>query len=421
MSYCIPLLFVATASAMSTLAPSASAMSTLAPYLKRLEALEPVVRSLCDEPRRLERLAQEYDGGLLFGVKDNMACDGLPPATCGAQLPASAHAINAGPEAAVVRKLRAIGTILGKTSLAEFAALAPPPTTNPRDAARTPGGSSSGSAAAVAAGFCDAALGTQTIGSIGRPAAFCGVVGFAPSRGRVDASGVDAYSSSIDVVGCLAKDAATAARVGAAIVDGWDDRASAPSTLVVPDGAYMESFSPTAKRLFEASLAALEGCPGVSVVRQSGVLDDIAAVTNMHRELINSELAAAHAERFAEHESLYSPETRKLILAHQTPASEAARRSPLETRAALHAVLGGRVFVTPGAASGVAPRGHATTGDPAAQLPWSHAGLPSLTLPAGLHDGMPHAIQLVAAHGRDEGLLDLGAVLEHRFPPLEPA
>lgn len=399
---------------------------SLAPYLRRVEALEPLVKSLCDEPGRLERLAREYSAGsLLFGVKDNMACDaGLPPARCGARLPASAHAVNAGPEATVVRRLRAGGgTVLGKTRLAEFAALSPPETRNPRDLDRTPGGSSSGSAAAVAAGFCDAALGTQTIGSIGRPAAFCGVVGFAPSVGRVPRDGVDAYSTSVDVVGCLAKDVATASRVAACIVDDFDEDSpeAGPRSLVVPQGAYLSGcFDETARRLFEGALEALARCPGVAVVRRGGVLDDIEAVAARHRELINAELADAHADRFAAFGELYSPATRALVLDHRQPPSEAARASPLETRERLHRALAGHAaFVTPGAASGVAPAGFETTGDPAAQLPWSHAGMPSLTLPAGSWRGLPHAIQLVAPHGDDEALLRLGALLERDvFPPL---
>ena len=125
-------------------------------------------------------------------------------------------------------------------------------------------------------------------------------------------------------------------------------------------------------------------------------------------------------DRFAAFGELYSPATRALVLDHRQPPSEAARASPLETRERLHRALAGHAaFVTPGAPSGVAPAGLETTGDPAAQLPWSHAGMPSLTLPAGSWRGLPHAIQLVAPHGDDEALLRLGALLErHAFPPL---
>ena len=109
-------------------------------------------------------------------------------------------------DAVVVSRLRAAGAIdVGKTVTTEFAFYAPGPTTNPYDPARTPGGSSMGSAAAVAAGIIPLAVGTQTNGSIIRPAAFCGVVGFKPSHGRIPRDGVMEFSATLDTIGAFAR------------------------------------------------------------------------------------------------------------------------------------------------------------------------------------------------------------------------
>ena len=154
------------------------------------------------------------------------------------------------PEGPVVRALRNAGALLlGKTVTTEFAYFAPGPTANPWNPAHTPGGSSSGSAAAVAAGFCALATGTQTIGSISRPAAYCGVAGWKPSYERTSREGVVPFSPSVDHVGLFAADPASLALGAAAVVADWrhDDFASAMSNyagslpvLAVPEGPYLD-------------------------------------------------------------------------------------------------------------------------------------------------------------------------------------
>ncbi len=164
------------------------------PDLARLEEADAQIRSLMPERGRAERLERELsatpDGplrGLVVGVKDIFHVDGLPT-TAGSTLPVEELA---GPEAAAVSLLRNAGAVvLGKTVTTEFAFAEPGPTRNPRNPEHTPGGSSSGSAAAVAAGHCPLALGSQTVGSVIRPAAFCGVVGYKPSYGRISTAGV---------------------------------------------------------------------------------------------------------------------------------------------------------------------------------------------------------------------------------------
>ena len=139
------------------------------------------------------------------GVKDIFHAAGFET-RAGSQLPPE---LLTGPEADAVGRLRAAGClILGKTVTTEFAYYEPEPTRNPHNLAHTPGGSSSGSAAAVAAGLAPLALGTQTIGSVIRPAAFCGIVGFKPSYGRISPEGLIFFSPSLDHVGLFTQDVA---------------------------------------------------------------------------------------------------------------------------------------------------------------------------------------------------------------------
>jgi Asp-tRNAAsn/Glu-tRNAGln amidotransferase A subunit and related amidases len=181
----------------------------------RVETVDPQIRALLDEPDRWQRLEaatralearypESHDRPALFGVpvgiKDIFHVDGFPT-RAGSQLPPD---VLAGPEAETVRRLREAGAmLLGKTVTTEFAYFAPGPTRNPHDTGHTPGGSSSGSAAAVAAGLVPLALGSQTIGSVNRPAAFCGVVGVKPSFGRISTAGVVPVAPSVDTVGLL--------------------------------------------------------------------------------------------------------------------------------------------------------------------------------------------------------------------------
>jgi len=179
--------------------------------------------------------------GVPVGVKDIFHVEGFPTGG-GSRLPPEALR---GPEAACVKTLKEAGAlILGKTVSTEFAYFAPGPTRNPWNPEHTPGGSSSGSAAAVGAGLCSLALGTQTIGSILRPAAFCGVVGFKPSYERISRDGVIPLAPSLDHVGFFTPDVAGAERAAAVLCRDW--RPAKPGRkprLGVPEGPYLERAS----------------------------------------------------------------------------------------------------------------------------------------------------------------------------------
>lgn len=378
--------------------------------------------------------------GVPVGVKDVIHVDGLPT-RAGSDVPPGALA---GPEATVVRRLRAAGALVaGKTHTAEFAHFVPGPTRNPHDRDHTPGGSSSGSAAAVASGTAPLALGTQTIGSIVRPAAFCGVVGFKPTFGRLPADGTVAVAPSVDTVGWFVRDVAGAALVASVCLDGWTGEPGAPGgrgtnatggaatanrteaasgagtaggraavadrpTLGVPDGAYLAQAEASGREAFEQALDALAGA-GYDLVRVEA-LPDVDAVNDRHRALVAGEAAMAHADRYDAHGDRYADATAELIeRGRGEPVSalvrgRRGRRALRESLADLAADRGIDAWVSP-AAPGPAPEGLDTTGDPVMNLPWTHAGLPTVSLPAGDVGGLPVGVQVAAGFGDDERLL----------------
>mmetsp|Transcript_10874 Transcript_10874/g.32711 ORF Transcript_10874/g.32711 Transcript_10874/m.32711 type:complete len:439 (+) Transcript_10874:248-1564(+) len=387
----------------------------------RLETVDPKILAFLDEPGRRERLHREADAllarfsseekpplyGALCGVKDIYRVDGFAT-KAGSQLPAE---IFEGAEASVVTKLRESGAlVLGKCVTTEFAYFEPGPTRNPHDTQRTPGGSSSGSAAAVAAGLCAFSLGTQTVGSVLRPAAFCGVVGFKPSYGRIDPSGLIFFSPSLDHVGYFTQDVAGARAVSTVVCRDWTEptEESLP-VLGVPVGTYLDMLDEEddSRVAFEAQLGLLEAA-GYVVKRTAGALDDLQRFQELHSTLCAKELADVHKDWFAAHEPLYRPRTAALIHKGQLIEDAAdAKRGQLELRQRLEGFMdahGIDLFVSP-SAPGVAPLGVQSTGDPKMNQPWTYAGLPALSVPVLAPGSLPLGLQLVARFNHDERLL----------------
>ncbi|WP_419836850.1 amidase family protein [Streptomyces bugieae] len=318
----------------------------------------------------------------------------------------------------------------GKTVTAEFAVTAPGPTRNPHHPAHTPGGSSSGSAAAVAAGMVPLALGTQTVGSMIRPAAYCGVVGFKPTYGRIPLDGVIPNALSFDTLGWYATDVAGVALAASVLLDGWRGGRGGPErpeqvpvpgrpsrpVLGVPVGPYLERAGEEALRAFKEQRELL-GDAGYEV-REVPVMDDFDAVVEQLFTMNRYEVARAHADWFARFGDRYREQTTAAIRQGQAigdAAYEAARTRRAAFRARLAAASAGAgidLWLAP-AATGPAPADLTTTGTSIMCLPWSNAGLPSLSLPAGrAADGLPLGLQLVAAEGADEALLDAATGIE---------
>jgi Asp-tRNA(Asn)/Glu-tRNA(Gln) amidotransferase A subunit family amidase len=407
----------------------------------RILTTEPEVEALLPEVDRRGRLLKEAEAlqkrfpdpavrpplyGVLLGVKDLFSVAGFTT-HAGSQLPC---ALFAGPEALCVQKLRAAGAlIVGMTVATEFAYFEPGPTRNPLDPAHTPGGSSSGSAAAVAAGYCQLALGTQTSGSIIRPAAYCGLVGVKPGYGRIPNAGLIFCAQTLDTIGYLTQDLAGAQQVASLLCENWQ-WPSAPlarPVLGIPEGPYLAQASGSALDAFAHNLAQLERAG--YVLRRVAALRDIAAIAHRHQRLVCAEMAQAHTDWFGQYEILYRPRTAAAIREGQSiayPEYNMYRASPRTLRAELELLMeatGIDLWVSP-ATTGPAPRGIATTGDPAMNLPWTHAGLPVLTLPAGrAPGGLPLGLQCAGRFGHDEDLLawagDLARALADEQPQME--
>jgi len=401
----------------------------------RIEAADGRLHAFVDEPGRRIRLRDEAREaaerwpdpadrpplyGVPVGVKDNVRVDGLPT-RAGSAVPAE---VLAGPQASLVDRLRAAGALVaGKTVTAEFAVTAPGPTRNPHHPEHTPGGSSSGSAAAVAAGMVPLALGTQTIGSVIRPAAYCGVVGFKPTHGHIPADGVIPNAPTFDTVGLFAPDTAGLSAAAGVLCDGWrpvpDGGGPAEGrrpALAVPTGPYLDRVDAEAAQAFEEQARRLAdaGFP-VRRVPFPADFDDLVA---RQRVINRYEVARAHAEWFPLHGALYREQTATAIRQGQRIGREeyaSALRDRDRYRDRLLAAMDEEaidLWITP-AATGPAPHGLASTGDSIMSLPWSVAGTPALGLPAGrAANSLPLGLQCVARPGADERLLEWGHGIE---------
>ncbi|MFC7624218.1 amidase [Microlunatus sp. GCM10028923] len=388
--------------------------------LARIEAENPRLRAYVDEPDRSSRVRRALDElarrwpdpanrpplyGLPVAVKDVFHVAGLPT-RAGSRLPA--ELITGRPGPLITSLLDAGAVVLGKTVTAEFAYLAPGETLNPHRLEHTPGGSSSGSAAAVGAGLAPIALGTQTVGSVIRPAAYCGVLGFKPTFARIGTDGVIANAPTFDTVGFLAADPEVLHRVAAATVPGWQpDGPTGLPTLAVPRGAYLAQAEPAALTAFERQLACLREA-GYRI-RDVDLFADIEQVNERNFMINGYELAGSHEAWFDDHSELYDPRTAAAIRYGRT-VDRRDYEAALRDRTAfadtvVDALAGSDAYVAP-AATGPAPHGLDTTGSPLMNLPWTQARLPVLGVPAGrTEDGLPLGLQFAAAPGRDEALL----------------
>ncbi|NWG05666.1 MAG: amidase [Chloroflexi bacterium] len=389
----------------------------------QFENIEPAVLSFIPKPNRFERLQTEAEElikkypdannrpplfGMTVGVKDIFHVKGFTT-QAGSKLPAEDLQ---GSEAASVTKLKNAGAlILGKTVTTEFAYFTPGPTRNPHNPNHTPGGSSSGSAAAVGAGLCPIALGTQTIGSVIRPAAFCGAVGFKPTYERISREGVIPLSATFDHVGFFTPNVETAKRVAAVLLEDWRigelEVTTRKPTLGVPTGRYLESASDYALACFNDLCHAL--AQAGYEIRRVQVMDDFDEIKSRHDAIMSYDAAQVHKEWFAKHEILYSPKFSDLIRRGQQitnyqlflQARDAFRASIIQTMSDNQIDL----WICP-PAIGPAPKGLDSTGDPAMCLPWTQIGFPAVNIPTTKNeDNLPMGLQLVGKWNSDESLL----------------
>ncbi|MGH7709560.1 MAG: amidase family protein [Vulcanimicrobiaceae bacterium] len=318
-------------------------------------------------------------------------------------------------DAACVAALRAAGaTIVGKTVTTPFAYIDPAPTLNPHDPTRTPGGSSSGSAAAVAAGHVPFALGTQTVGSVLRPASFCGVVGFKPTHGRIATAGVSPEAPSLDHVGVIACDVPTAARVARVLMpDLGSVTVPAAPRLLVDSALFAGDYGDEARVAVEA-FAARCAAGGASVVR-----GDLAPIASRALAALDTILAYEAHVSYGFLRDRHTPPQVVALVRRGALVAGPAYRAALAERETMRPELA-RSFAEVDAFAlicvGPAP-GRETTGKPSALGPWSFFGVPALTFPiARSAAGLPIGVQIVAARGRDAQLLALAERLAEFAP-----
>jgi Asp-tRNA(Asn)/Glu-tRNA(Gln) amidotransferase A subunit family amidase len=322
-------------------------------------------------------------------------------------------------DAACVALARAAGAIiLGKTVTTEFATFTPGKTANPKNPAHTPGGSSSGSAAAVADGMVPLAFGTQTAGSVLRPAAYCGVVGYKPSFGLLSRAGIKPLAETLDTVGLFARTVADAAFFAGVLTERPGLRHLAPPPRPPRFGLYRtpmwdEAEAATAMALDRAR-AALEGAGGAVV--ELAVAPGHRGLNAAQDRIMRYEMVRALAHERIAHGAALSPRLAQMLDAGLAVTAEDYDAALAEAEAARQGL--GQFFsaadaVLVPAAPGEAPLGLGHTGDPVFNRMWTLLGVPCVTLPARWSgSGLPTGVQLVGRFRDDVRLMAAAMFLE---------
>jgi Asp-tRNA(Asn)/Glu-tRNA(Gln) amidotransferase A subunit family amidase len=352
--------------------------------------------------------------GLPVGFKDIFDTADLPT-----QYGSPVYANNrpAADATAVVLTRQAGGIVIGKTVTTQFASLVPSATRNPRNLAHTPGGSSAGSAAAVAAGMVPLAFGTQTAGSVIRPAAFCGVAAFKPSYRLIPMVGVKDVAWHLDTAGLFGAGVADLAFAAEAILQRElrvDGAAPAAPRIAIARTHLWPKASPAMQQAVEsaARIAAAAGAK-VADLQLSAIIEDAYEAQFTIQDYENIRALAFEYER---HRDRIDP----LLLTQLDRAAaisadeyDAARRLASRARQLLADAMADHDVVLTPSAPGAAPRGFATTGDPMFNRLWTLMGAPCVNV-AGMNDsdGLPLGIQIVGRFGRDHAVLEAALFVE---------
>jgi aspartyl-tRNA(Asn)/glutamyl-tRNA(Gln) amidotransferase subunit A len=358
--------------------------------------------------------------GVPVGIKDIFFTAGLRT-TCGSRI--FADYVPDYDATAVARLKTAGAIILGKTHTTEFATLDPAPTHNPWHLEHTPGGSSSGSGAAVGVCMVAGALGSQTAGSVLRPAAYCGTVGLKPTFGRISRYGVFPVSWRLDHIGVLTRTVEDAALL-LQVLAGHDPHDISSAAVSVPDylaeletctaprlgvmrGVFFERAAPEVRQRMEEVIAHL--CQAGAQICDIPQPESFVVGYAAHRIIMRVEAAAVHEDLFQQHRDKYRPHIRSFIESGMLiPSVQYVRAQRLRRRlqremephlAQVDAVL------TPTTPT-PAPHGLHATGDPVFQTPWTFLGIPALTLPCDIaENGLPLGLQLASAPFTEARLL----------------
>jgi Asp-tRNA(Asn)/Glu-tRNA(Gln) amidotransferase A subunit family amidase len=393
--------------------------------LERIAEREPVVRawSYLASEAALAR-ARAFDkagkktllGGVPFGIKDIFDTADMPT-TYGSPIYVGWRPANDASAAALPRA--AGGILLGKTVTTEFANRQPGPTTNPHNPDFSPGGSSSGSAAAVADFMVPLAIGTQTGGSVIRPAAYCGVVGFKPSFGLFPPAGMRINTEALDTVGIIARSIGDIVLFRAAMMAIPYAAPAMPETalrLGLCRGPHWDVAQVEGRAALEAAADRLAAAG--AIITETELPAECAEGDERQRVLGSFEGLRNHMPELYRHEALLSVPLRegKIALGRELSldAFRAAYRGAESARAAARDWAAGFDAILTLPASGEAPRGLADTGSAVFNALWTQLYMPCLTLPAGHGPGgLPVGVQLIARRHADERLLEVGLWVEH--------
>src|SRR6266849_6818430 len=393
-------------------------------YHDRIEARETVVGAwqFLDRERALA-IARRRDAepprgplhGIPIAVKDLIDTVDMPtaygsPIYRGHRPDADASCV------ALARAASAV--VLGKTVTTEFAAFTPGKTANPRNPAHTPGGSSSGSAAAVADGMAPLALGSQTAGSVIRPAAYCGCIGYKPSFGLINRAGVKPLADSLDTVGVLARTVEDAAFFAGVLSE-----RPALRHLAVPSAAprfglcrtpMWDEAEPTTAAALDDAREVLERAG--AVVAELAIMPEHHGLAEAQDTIMGFEMVRALAYERIEHSAELSPRLAQMIDAGMTIGAaeyDRALARAADARRGLDAFFGPCEAVLVPAAPGEAPIGLGNTGDPIFNRMWTLLGVPCVTLPARWgENGLPTGVQLVGRMRDDPRLMACAVFLE---------
>lgn len=406
-----------------------SAREVVQSCLARIEQLEPTVRAFVElDPDRALQRASELDSrsisgplhGIPVAVKETIDVAGLK-CTLGSPIHGSRKPAA---DADVVRRLREAGAvIMGTTVSTEYAIARAGPTTNPHDVSRTPGGSSSGSAAAVAAGMVPIAIGTQTIGSIVRPAVYCGIFGLKPTKQAISTTGVMPLSSYLDHVGPLARTAADILLAFQAMFDRGSERWPSSTPLATPKRV-LRIEGPLQKHTESSSREALDRAH--VLLEANGIRVDTANLSSRFEDVVACyeiilfhDIASNHGGDRDRHGAAMSDRLREIIDSGRRISERAyadAIADAQSYREEIRKLLDENSIILAPATKGTAPVFSEETGPSKLQGPWSLVGFPVLAAPCGTVDGLPVGVQLIARPQREDFLTAAGALFKAEWP-----
>jgi Asp-tRNA(Asn)/Glu-tRNA(Gln) amidotransferase A subunit family amidase len=343
--------------------------------------------------------------GIPFGVKDIIETKGLAT-----EYGSPIYKGRIGTEdAAIVREIRGRGGVLmGKTQSTAFAYRTPAPTRNPRNLEHTPGGSSSGSAAAVAAGMVPVAIGTQTGGSVLRPASFCGVTGFKASYGLLPMAGVLPFAKSLDTLGFFTQTAADMLAFWDALghATGREEQfaLAAPDPLPDVEAPMAAAFQNAIARLRRAGLT----------IRSVDLAGMLAKLVDVSRTVMFYEGARFHEQRYKEYGERMADMGELVREGLQIPVEryDEARQYIAACRLKVADMYKATPAILVPAAIGPAPLGLSSTGDSRMNAPWTALGTPAITIPMPVGAALPLGLQVTAAHGEDARVIRTAVRLE---------